>query len=151
MEHAFSSDQPPDQTMIEYQPLLEPTYADKEVRLVAKPKSAEVHDGVFRAFIGIFTAIMGVFFLAFQKDIDSLFAIGVCVVYGAMYFGTPFVLRRVSGVRPHKHRWDVFLDAKMDTYTGWLTGREVLIQICTIPAALLLCVIGICVALSNAR
>lgn len=110
-----------------------------------------VHDGVFKIFMGLFTAILAIFYLTFSHDAETVFMIGICAFYGLMYFGTPIVLRRASREKPEKKDWTEFLDEPFSTNTGLISGRTALLQICIVPAALAICVIGICVVISLSR
>lgn len=110
-----------------------------------------VHDGVFKVIMGLFAAILAVFYLTFSHDPETVFMIGICAFYGLMYFGTPIVLRRASHEKPENKDWTEFLDEPFSTNTGLISGRTALLQICIVPAALAICVIGICVVIVLSR
>lgn len=110
-----------------------------------------VHDGVFKIFMGLFAAILVIFYLTFSHDAETVFMIGICAFYGLMYFGTPIVLRRASREKRENKDWTEFLDEPFSTNTGLISGRTALLQICIVPAALAICVIGICVVIALSR
>lgn len=110
-----------------------------------------VHDGVFKIFMGLFAAILAIFYLTFSHDAETVFMIGICAFYCLMYFGTPIVLRRASREKRENKDWTEFLDEPFSTNTGLISGRTALLQICTVPAALAICVIGICVVITLSR
>ena len=102
-----------------------------------------MHSGVFKLFVVINTAILGVFWLTFSGDAEALFMVTIGVVYLAAYLGIPLILNRVGRIDPPQqgsfHR---FLDAPFETWTGFITGRAALIQVILIPSAILVAVIG---------
>lgn len=115
------------------------------------PVNATVHDGVFKIFVGLFVAILAAFFVTFRQDAETVFMIGICAVYGIMYFSTPLIMRRVAGGKPESKSWAKFLAEPFATYTGPISGRVALLQICIVPAALTVCVLGICVIIGFSR
>jgi len=100
----------------------------------------EIHGGVFVLMTMAYTAILLAFWLAFSADLDTVFAIGVCAVYLAMYLGTPWALvrtgRRHAGKSGERVRsWGEFLEDGLTTFNGWCSGRTALIQILLVPVA----------------
>lgn len=115
------------------------------------PVNTTIHDGVFKIFVGLCVAILAAFFVTFREDAETVFMIGICAVYGIMYFSTPLIMRRVAGEKPESKSWAKFLAEPFATYTGPISGRVALLQICIVPAALTLCVLGICVIIGFSR
>lgn len=146
--------------------LLIPTLVDEPEKLAKQtgmpfPDYAEpnengvntaIHPGVYKILGGIFFGILLAFFWVFRSNAETVFAIGICAVYCIMYFGTPMALARFTPQRQKTRQsfW-AFLDRPLDTWTGKITGREALFQICLIPAALLVCTVAICVIIANVR
>ncbi len=110
-----------------------------------------VHDGVFGIFIGLFAAILAVFYLTFSQSGESVFMIAICAFYGAMYFGAPALFRRISKEKRRRKDWSSFLSEPLSTNTGMISGRAALLQICLVPAALTICVTGICIIVALVR
>lgn len=100
----------------------------------------EIHGGVFVLMTLAYAAILVAFWLAFSADLDTVFAIGVCAVYLAMYLGTPWALVRTGRRRAGKtdqpaRSWGEFLEDGLTTFNGWCSGRTALIQILLVPVA----------------
>lgn len=115
------------------------------------PVPPGVHHGAFYAFAGLYGAMLLLFLLTFIDSGQTVFALGICTVYGLLFFGTPLVLYRVSGQTPGRRGWADFLDEKMETNTGMISGRAALVQICIVPAALLpfIAFMGVVIALNR--
>ncbi len=113
--------------------------------------NTELHKGVYKLFAGIFGAILAVFFVTFRHDTEATLMIVICGVYGAMYFGTPYLLWRTSGKAASQHRWADFLNEPFATNTGEISGRGALFHICLVPAALSVAVSCICLAVTLYR
>ena len=116
----------------------------------AKPVNTSIHHGVFRLFTGLFAVVLTAFYLTFHHDAETVFMIVVCALYGVMYFGTPVILSRIAREQT-RQRWSQFLSERISVSTGSIMGRTALLQICIIPAALTVCVIGVCVIIAVVR
>ncbi len=109
-----------------------------------------LHPGVLAIIAGSFISIILSYWLVFRNSSEAAFMVVISAVYLTMYIGTPFVMYRVRQV--HKPLEDLgnfrdFLNGKMHTATGPLTGWEATIQACCIPVALTLATIGICIVI----
>jgi len=124
---------------------------DSSTSLEGASVNTAVHDSVFKIFTGLFAAILAAFYVSFSHDPETVFMIGICAFYCLMYFGTPIVLRRASQEKRENKDWTSFLAEPFSTNTGLISGRTALLQICIVPAALLICVVGICVILTLSR
>ena len=87
---------------------------------------------------------------SFSASSHALFAIGVCLFYGAMYFGIPVL---VSGLRATFSTGDAGVaDADVakgiDTYSGKLDRFEAVVQMTIVPIAMLLAFTGFAVVLA---
>lgn len=113
------------------------------------PARHGVHHAAFYLFAGLYVGMMLLFLLTFMGSAPTVFAIGICIVYGLLFFGTPLVLYRVSGQSPDGRGWADFLNDKVETNTGVISGWAALVQICIVPASLLpiIAFIGILVTL----
>lgn len=110
-----------------------------------------LHPTVVKIYVGFFILILIILYFTFAHHTETVFMIGICAFYGLMYFGTPWVLKRVAREDQQEVRWREFLSKPFDTNTGKISGRTVLVQICIVPAALSVCILGICLAIMNAR
>ncbi|GJL96207.1 MAG: hypothetical protein DHS20C06_00240 [Hyphobacterium sp.] len=98
---------------------------------------AGIHHAVFYLFAGLFGGMILLFFLTFMNSAQTVFAVGVCTVYGVLFFGAPLALYRVSGRKSKTKSWGDFLHEKVDTNTGAIPGWAALVQICIVPVVLL--------------
>ncbi len=113
------------------------------------PAIPGVHHGAFYLFAGLYGAMILAFLVTFMGSGQTIFALGVCTIYGLVFFGTPLVLYRVSGKMPDGRSWADFLNEPVETNTGSISGWAVLVQICIVPAVLLplIAFIGIVIAI----
>jgi len=116
---------------------------------------ADLHKGTYVAGCLAWLAFIAVFWAGFATDLHSAFMIAISTVYMLIYFATPGLMIRMAG-RFMGHRqvdepFDAFLAGEVDTHTGPIGGREALIQIILVPAALTLCTGGIAYAYHAAR
>lgn len=116
---------------------------------------ADLHKGTYIASGLAWLAFIAVFWAGFATDLHSAFMIAISTVYMVMYFATPGLMIRMAG-RLTAHRsadgpFDAFLAGEVDTHTGPIGGRDALIQIILVPAALTLCTGGIAYAYHAAR
>ncbi|WDI31265.1 hypothetical protein PUV54_15040 [Hyphococcus flavus] len=133
--------------------------ADKKPELTlvetgVEPKTnASLHAGVFRVFALINAAILAVFWLTFRNDREALFMVAISAVYLGVYLGTPYMLSRVGGrIDPvQKKPFAQFLAQPFETWTGVISGREALLQITLVPAAILIAVTGMGVIIGVSR
>lgn len=115
----------------------------------ANEPETELHIAVFGIVAGCYLSMLGIFWWVFSGSSKTIFMIVVCAVYFAIYFGTPYMMSRLSQLshhpKTHNTRWTAFLRKPFATNTGLITGKEATIQICLIPICLLFAtlVIGI--------
>ena len=87
----------------------------------------DVHPGAFRVFAGIFAAMMTALFLVFWSDKAAVAMVFISTAYGLMYLGIPLVGAHLA---EYNRPWSDFLQAEIQTFTGTVTGRSFLIQLC---------------------
>lgn len=106
--------------------------------------NSSLHAGVFKALAFINAGILGVFWLTFRGNSEALFMVAISAVYLGAYLGTPFLLSRVGGrIDPVQSKpFAQFLEEPFETWTGAVSGREALLQIVLVPAAILIAVSG---------
>jgi hypothetical protein len=95
--------------------------------------------------VASYVAILGALFLVFSGSADTVFMIGVCGVYLSVYLSVPAILLRIEGrARPQEHPdFADFLEHGLITWTGHVSGRDALLQILLIPAAVTVAILGI--------
>ena len=97
-----------------------------------------VHPNAVIALIGVYAILMLVFWIAFA-DAETALTLGVITVLATMYFGLLGGGILVSDSLPKGQRgrsFGDFLDGRALTGTGWISGREALAQIITLPVCL---------------
>lgn len=102
------------------------------------PAGTAVHVGVVKTFVAFHVAMLAILFWTFRRDAETVFMIAIVTFYLCMYLGGPLVMVAAGGLREAAttpQTWKQFLDGRFATWTGELTGREVRLQICLIPAA----------------
>lgn len=107
--------------------------------------SLDIHPRVFTLFFTGFLIMMIALFVVFRTDGAALAMVIISAVYGVLYFGIPLI---GSQAARYEGSWRAFLNQEIQTYTGPLTGKSMLIQICTLPAMVCCGVIINCVVLS---
>lgn len=92
--------------------------------------------------LGAYTLIMASFLLLFARDTEAGLMVAISGIYFTVYLGVPAVIFRTearSGDIDLRH----FLKNGLNTWTGHVDGREAIVQILLIPAAVLLAVTAI--------
>ena len=111
-----------------------------------------VHKAVFQLFAAINTAILVVFWFTFRNDSEALFMVAISTIYLAAYMATPFIMSHISHFdRPNESSFHAFLKGSFESWTGEVSGRQVLVQILLIPSAILTTVIGISIIINYVR
>lgn len=108
----------------------------------------KLHGGVIKIFFAIHVIMLLIMWMTFGHDTEAAFAIIVCAVYIAMYFGTPYVMLRAGGGDlVDDQSLSGFLAGTFETWTGRISGREAMIQVCLIPGAIALAMAGISIVI----
>ena len=105
-------------------------------------KLSSFHLMVFVGFLASMTIMLGSFVVLFwgQAYVEYMIVIGIG--FFVIYCGLPLLmLRREMAGWPS---FSVFLDRKMEVWTGKIAGREALFQVCLIPMMLALATLCIC-------
>jgi hypothetical protein len=105
-------------------------------------KLSSFHPMVFVGFLASMTIMLGSFVVLFwgQAYVEYMIVIGIG--FFVIYCGLPLLmLRREMAGWPS---FSVFLDRKMEVWTGKIAGREALFQVCLIPMMLALATLCIC-------
>ncbi|GJL91209.1 group III truncated hemoglobin [Hyphococcus sp.] len=104
--------------------------------------ASDIHPRVFACMFGAYAWMLFSLWLAVKSDREAVFVVAISTFFLAMYAGLPFALNALgrkysnSGDNNNASDFGAFLDKKISTYTGTLTGREVMIQITVIPILL---------------
>ena len=105
-------------------------------------KLSSFHPMVFVGFLASMTIMLGSFVVLFwgQAYVEYMIVIGIG--FFVIYCGLPLLmLRREMAGWPS---FSVFLDRKMEVWTGKIAGREAQFQVCLIPMMLALATLCIC-------
>ncbi|MEE2565663.1 hypothetical protein [Hyphobacterium marinum] len=114
--------------------------------------STSIHKGVAWLFLSLHAALFTVLFATFWGDTDVLFAVVIALFFLCMYLGAPITLLRIRGFGfDGRQSWMDFLVAPFATASGLVSGRSACIQICLIPAAVLVGMSAFCFIISGAR
>jgi hypothetical protein len=125
--------------------------------LAAQPRrtTTRIPPAAFAALIAMYGLLVSSFAVAFRSDGETLFQIAICVFYGIMYFGTPFVLFSLGRNRDDDNKESDLLSADpgalIETYTGPLAQRDALAQILSVPIALGFGAVAMALIIMNAR
>ncbi len=104
---------------------------------------SQIHGGVYALTFGLYAYIMVVFWVLFAGHAASAINVGVSTFFLLIYAAVPLVMIRIGRLQPERYSFGDFLNARLDTYTGLLSGRAAAVQVLTVPAALAAAVTGI--------
>lgn len=109
--------------------------------------NTRLHGAVYKSLGAMFVGILVVWAVTFRHSTAVLYNLGVCAIYLTMYLGGPVIVARVRGDRISDGMpLGEFLRRPFATFTGPITGSQAWTQVCLIPGALLLCTVGMGVA-----
>lgn len=98
----------------------------------------------YAAMVGCYALMIAAYSVVFWQSSGTAFNLGVCLVYGAMYFGVPIVMARMAFRRDGRFRAkDEETHDLIRTNTGPLKPAVAFAQIVIIPAALTMCTIAL--------
>ena len=108
----------------------------------------------WRAMIALFTIMLMAAWWGFGHSAYAVFMIIICLFYGAMYFGMPWLMFRMRAKFLTQHKIKAIPRERMsglDTWTGWSKNQDAILQILTVPADLALAMIAIAIVNSCVR
>lgn len=112
---------------------------------VKSRRSFDLHPALFAITVGaylLYVLMMAVTFMAAEMIIPLAIFV-ITIVAG---FGVPALWARVEGVAvAHLPDWHEFVRDGIDTWTGHLSGKEVIAQVMIMPAMLLIWAVAIAV------
>src|SRR3954470_4560429 len=101
-------------------------YRNIAARAVEAAVHRDLHPGVYKLFVGCWTALIAVFLATFAESPFTLFMLSVVIGYAIMFFGVPYVMSRVA--RPETKVGEVsfghFLRGQVQTLTGPISSVE---------------------------
>jgi hypothetical protein len=86
--------------------------------------------------VAAYAGIMAAFVLLYTANRMATMMVAISIVYTTVYLAVPAIFFRVEPTRRPRVTIAEFLDRGLDTWTGHIGGREAMIQILTIPAAI---------------
>lgn len=103
---------------------------------------------VGRMILLAYAVMMTGLFLLFTGSLEAAMMVVISILYTAIYLAVPTIFLRMEG-RSGRIPMSDFLARGLDCWTGHIEGREALLQILLIPAALIaaILVIGIAAAI----
>jgi hypothetical protein len=98
----------------------------------------ELPPSVYKSVVVAFAWILAVARMAFGYSTEAAWLATVAIIFGAIFFGIPMVLRRANRMRARaaKRNADNFMWSSVETATGRLPGWEAYLQIIIIPLSL---------------
>lgn len=104
-----------------------------------------LHGRVVKMLAIINVYILAAFAVTLGGDGEALFMIAISAAYLLAYMGTPYLMGRVGGKHlDYAVPFDKFLRTPFETWTGTITGRQAMIQVLLVPAAIAIAVTGMC-------
>jgi hypothetical protein len=100
---------------------------------------AEFPAAVYISVLAAFAWILLASWLAFARDEDAAFNLGIAAVLAIVFFALPTLVHLVAARRARRRpEAGDFLSSRVDTATGPLSGASAWLQVLLIPAALAL-------------
>lgn len=103
---------------------------------VATPAVPDLPAAVGRMIVGVYAALIGVFFLTMAGTALALFSITISALYVCIFFTVPRILLKVENDPSRRPSFDRFMREGMVTGTGPMSGGAVLAQILVVPICL---------------
>ncbi|HEY4344807.1 MAG TPA: hypothetical protein VGN05_10705 [Parvibaculum sp.] len=119
------------------------------------PTAPDLHPGVYVAALAGWVWLFGAFWATFGGEAEGAMMLGVDMVFLAVFFGTPWLLKRTADRfldrRDEAGGFLDFLNMEMETLTGHVSGWSALIQVIIVPVALALGMTAIGFIIAAAR
>jgi hypothetical protein len=100
------------------------------------PSTPDIPSAVGKMIVGSYIALVGTFAVTMSGSRLSVFCMAISFFYLLMYLGVPAILLKMEPKRGQRPSLDQFLRAGMQTYTGYITGKDALLQILLVPVLL---------------
>ncbi|MFN2259180.1 MAG: hypothetical protein ABR601_05005 [Parasphingopyxis sp.] len=103
------------------------------------PRAWDLHPAVHLMVAAAFFAFVGILGAA-TMDQGLVVPFAIFIAFLASFFAVPWIFARVAqqGEQAPFQSWQEFLREGIDTASGHLDGREILIQVLTFPALLVM-------------
>lgn len=117
--------------------LVRPPSTQPAIVKVAAP-ATELHPAILALSAGLYATMIGIFWVTFASALDVAIALGIAAFFLAMFVAVPIVMLRSGtiGDRVPTTSLRAFLDGKLDTFTGLVSGRAALALVVTVPVCL---------------
>jgi hypothetical protein len=103
---------------------------------VATPAVPDLPPALGRMIVGVYAALIGVFFLTMAGTRLALFSITIGGLYICIFFAVPRILLKVENDPSRRPSFARFMREGMETGTGRTSGRAALAQIFVVPVCL---------------
>ncbi len=104
------------------------------------PLANSLPAGVLAIGIAGYLGVLGSFWMAFGSDGEAALVLVIVSMFGAIYFGLPYLIERTAAKHGFRERQrkstSDFLTGDFDTFTGRVGGWSALIQYAFLPVAL---------------
>lgn len=102
----------------------------------ATPAVPDLPPVLGRMIVGIYAALIGVFFLTMAGTRLALFSITIGALYVCIFFAVPRILLKIENDPSRRPSFARFMREGMVTGTGRTSGRAALAQIFVVPVCL---------------
>jgi hypothetical protein len=107
------------------------------------PAVPDVPAAVGKLLVGIYAALIGVFFLTLAGSRESAFMIAISGLYVTIFCAVPWIFLKVEKDPSRRPDLAEFMAKGLETWTGHCSGRAALVQMLIVPAMLTLCLLCI--------
>jgi hypothetical protein len=100
------------------------------------PSTPDIPSAVGKMIVGSYIALVGTFAVTMTGSRLSIFCMAISFFYLLMYLGVPAILLKMEPKHGQRPSLDQFIQTGMQTYTGYITGKDALLQILLVPVLL---------------
>ena len=108
-----------------------------------------IHPMVFVSFFACLVVMMASYFVLFWGQAEAIFAVTIATGFMVVYARMPMLMLRFE--MKGGPVFGAFLNQKLPTWSGMVTGRDVWIQVCPVPSMLALCTNALCLVIFMVR
>lgn len=102
------------------------------------PAAPDVAAGVGGLIVGVYAALLMVFFALFAGSLMALFAITICAGFVGIFFAVPRIFFALEPDDTRRPSLPAFMHKGIETLTGHSSGSEALVQMLVVPVLLTL-------------
>jgi small-conductance mechanosensitive channel len=103
----------------------------------------DMPSAVGKMIVASYIALLGMFAVTMTGSRLSIFSVVIGFIFLFMYLGVPTVLLKTEPKRDQRPSFDHFLQKGIQTYTGPMSGKDVLMQMLLVPVLLTACALTI--------